>query len=55
MSHTSARAYSRWDVQGLRDKGNVSDGVLPTDEPLLLAEHAFEDAKHADDLFAIAL
>ena len=39
----------------LRYEGDINDGGLVADEPLLLREHAVEDAKHALDLVPITL
>lgn len=38
-----------------RDEAEVGDGALAVDEPLLLGEHALEDAKDAQDLLLVPL
>ena len=39
----------------VRDEREVGDGHLTADEPLLLGQHAVEDAEHALDLVLVAL
>lgn len=38
-----------------RDEAEVGDGALAADEPLLLGEHALEDAEDAQDLLLVPL
>lgn len=37
----------------VRDEAQVRDGELVAEEPLLLGEHAFEDAEHAQGLLLV--